>query len=126
MNARAYVLTAALALFAVPAFAQFQETRYCGTPKREVDGDIARSPTVIRIFRRIHRCPTTGLQTGACPGWAVDHVIPLACGGCDAVPNLQWLDDKAKALKDGYERRIGALDPPVAGTEKICRFQLTP
>jgi 5-methylcytosine-specific restriction endonuclease McrA len=51
------------------------------------------------------------LKRGACPGWEVDHVIPLACGGCDAVANMQWLPSGAKSTssplaKDRWERRV--------------------
>jgi hypothetical protein len=34
-------------------------------------------------FQRSHPCPATGRTSGACPGYVVDHVKPLACGGAD-------------------------------------------
>lgn len=89
-----------------------QELRYCVTaPVRASDGAIARSASTIAAFKRAHACPATGLHTGACPGWAIDHVIPLDCGGCDAVSNMQWLPDPIKSAsgvypKDRWERRI--------------------
>lgn len=55
-------------------------------------------------FVRVHHCPATGRPKGACPGWVVDHVIALACGGADAPANMQWQTvDDAKA-KDKWER----------------------
>lgn len=88
----------------------FDETRICGEPARDANGRIARSSEVLTAFKRIHPCPSTGLSTGACKGWAIDHVIPLACGGCDAVGNLQWLPNKLKSCagdcKDRWERKI--------------------
>lgn len=110
---------AALGLLAVlasvpgcePSYADaLQETRYCGV-FRDEDGTIVRSWTVRTAFRRIHACPSTGLTTGACPGWAIDHVIPLVCGGCDAVGNLQWLPNEIKSAagmlpKDRWEQRV--------------------
>ena len=53
----------------------------------------------------------TGSTTGACPSWAIDHVIPLACGGCDSIENLQWLKNSIKSCagtecKDRWERKI--------------------
>src|SRR5438270_10672246 len=48
-----------------------------------------RSREVTREFQREHPCPSTGLASGACPGFRKDHVVPLACGGPDAVSNLQ-------------------------------------
>ena len=87
-----------------------EEQRYCGTPKRNGRGEIIRRADVLSAFRKRHACPVTSAATGACPGWAVDHVIPLACGGCDAVSNLQWLPNALKSVavtgKDRFERRI--------------------
>jgi hypothetical protein len=47
-----------------------------------------RSREVTREFQREHPCPSTGQTSGACPGYRKDHVIPLACGGPDAISNL--------------------------------------
>ena len=87
------------------------DPRYCGPPQRASDGSILRSKAVVREFRSIHPCPSTGLKTGRCPGWAVDHVVPLKCGGCDTLTNLQWLPSAIKsasgaAPKDRWERRV--------------------
>ena len=86
------------------------ETRYCGEPKRTASGKIARRMDVLREFAKIHPCPATGQPVPSCQGWAIDHVIPLACGGCDAVSNLQWLPNKLKncagECKDRWERDI--------------------
>ncbi len=89
----------------------YKEYRKCGEPRREISGKIARSSGVIRAFRALYPCPGTGLKIGACPGWAIDHVIPLAVGGCDAVFNMQWLPDGAKNVKgelakDRWERTV--------------------
>jgi hypothetical protein len=46
-----------------------------------------RSREVTREFQREHPCPSTGLPSGACPGYRKDHVVPLACGGPDAISN---------------------------------------
>lgn len=103
-----------------------EELRYCGTPARDANGRILRSSAVIAAFKAIHPCPSTGKRTGACPGWTMDHVIPLACGGCDAVWNMQWLPNDQKRTKDAhakdrYERRIYGHNPPFPGTEN-CTF----
>lgn len=104
--------------------------RYCGVPKRDANGDIVRSGAVLSAFQRLHPCPSTGLKVGACPGWSKNHTVPLACGGCDAVFNLQWLPDTIKTCSDPhcidrFERRIYAIDPPVPGTG-ACSLTLTP
>lgn len=62
-----------------------------------------RSKSVRAEFMREHPCPSTGLTTGACPGWQVDHRIALCTGGADRAENLQWLtveDHKVKTKSD--------------------------
>jgi hypothetical protein len=64
-----------------------------------------RSLAVRRAFQRLYPCPVNGKTRGACPGYVVDHIVPLACGGADATWNMQWQTrDDAKA-KDRWERR---------------------
>jgi hypothetical protein len=108
-----FLLALALALSALSAQAldPLVEVRTCGAPARNADGSIKRSSAVLAAFRRANPCPSTGLTTGACPGWALDHVIPLASCGCDAVWNLQWLPNAMKSAagdlpKDRWERRV--------------------
>ena len=100
---------AILALAVMPAAAI--DPRYCGDPARTADGRIKRSRAVLAEFKREHPCPATGATSGACRGWQIDHVIPLACGGCDSIGNLQWLPVATKAAsgvlpKDRWERDI--------------------
>jgi hypothetical protein len=64
-----------------------------------------RSRAVAREFQREHPCPSTGLTTGACPGYWRDHVVPLVCGGPDAVSNMQWQTVADARAKDVWERR---------------------
>ena len=78
---------------------------------RNADGTIARSSRVTSAYRRLYACPSTLLKTGACPGWSLDHVRPLDCGGLDSVSNLTWMDNRIKSCaapqcKDRYERII--------------------
>lgn len=89
------------------------ELRYCytkDTVPREADGSIKRSSSVYYYFRRNHPCPATGRVDGACPDWSVDHIVPLVCGGCDSINNLQWLPNAIKSCsgtvcKDRWEQR---------------------
>lgn len=88
-----------------------QETRQCGEPVRLADGSIRRRSDVLTAYRKAHPCPATGLTTGACPGWALDHIVTLACGGCDAVSNLAWMPNVIKSgpgafPKDRWERKV--------------------
>ena len=87
------------------------DLRICGEPLRDIYGTIVRSNTIRNDFQRIHPCPSTGLSIGACLGWAKDHVIPLNCGGCDSIENMQWLKLSVKSCagtecKDRWERKI--------------------
>lgn len=105
------------------------EVRYCGTPRRTATGLIIRRTDVTSAFRKIHQCPSTGLYNGACPGWAMNHVIPLACGGCDAVSNLQWLPNDIKSSSsphaiDRFERSINAPAVPFAGTDNCVNVKV--
>lgn len=80
-------------------------------PARNADGTIKRDSKVVSAYRKLYPCPSTGLYTGACPGWSLDHPRPLACGGADAVWNLTWMDNRIKKCaddfcKDRYERKI--------------------
>lgn len=99
---------------AMPAPAgPLDEPRYCGEPARTASGTILRRADVLRAFKQFYPCPVTGKASGACPGWNIDHVIPLAVGGCDSVGNLQWLPIELKRCagdkcKDRWERTVYA------------------
>lgn len=85
------------------------DPRYCGEPERTKEGKIKRSRVLLRNFAKVFPCPSTLAATPSCVGWAIDHVIPLADGGCDAQINLQWLPDTIKSCaghecKDRWER----------------------
>ena len=87
------------------------ETRYCGSPERTAYGVIKRSMAVTSAFQKIHPCPSTGLKTGNCPGWSINHTIPLACGGCDSVSNMDWMPNEIKSCsepwcRDRWERKV--------------------
>ena len=64
----------------------------------------ARDRSVVRQFQQTHVCPSTG-KTGKCPGYVVDHVVPLACGGPDAVTNMQYQTKTDARAKDNWERK---------------------
>jgi len=46
----------------------------------------------------------TGYPKGR-PGYVVDHIIPLVCGGDDDPSNMQWQTKEAAKEKDGWERK---------------------
>jgi 5-methylcytosine-specific restriction endonuclease McrA len=64
-----------------------------------------RSRVLRAEFMRENPCPATGKTVGACPGWQIDHKVPLCLGGpeVDARKNLRWItvsDHKAKTRDD--------------------------
>lgn len=71
---------------------------------RDANGRIERSAAAKSAFQKSHACPSTGTATGSCPGYIVDHVKPLACGGADAPTNMQWQTIAAAKEKDKTER----------------------
>jgi len=73
-----------------------------GVP-RDAHGKIARSPQALQQFKKSHPCPGTGKTYGACPGYVVDHVMPLKRGGADAPRNMQWQTKEAAKQKDRWE-----------------------
>ena len=65
---------------------------------RAANSRIARSEAVKRAFEA-----QSGYPHGR-PGYVVDHIKPLACGGADAPSNMQWQTIAAAKAKDKTER----------------------
>lgn len=66
---------------------------------RDKDGKIQRSEAARHAFAR-----QTGYPNGR-PGYVIDHIVPLACGGADAPSNMQWQTIEEAKAKDRVERR---------------------
>jgi hypothetical protein len=74
----------------------------------------ARSAPAVREFKR-----RTGYPQGR-PGYEVDHILPLACGGADRPENMQWLTaaehraktrrDRAGCIREQARKKPGAPD----------------
>jgi hypothetical protein len=67
-------------------------------------GKIKRSGAAKDAFKREQPCPSTGKGSGGCPGYVIDHVDPLECGGPDAPSNMQWQTIADGKAKDKTER----------------------
>jgi len=98
-------------LLCVPAFAKGHHSSHTSTGSKPKTWSqhpyhrrIPRSPAAKHAFVRAHPCPSTGRTSGGCPGYIIDHVKPLACGGADAPGNMQWQTLYAAKQKDKWER----------------------
>ncbi len=82
-----------------------------GSVQRNSHGKIKRSKAAINAFERQSPCPSTGKTRGRCPGYVVDHLNPLECGGADAPSNMQWQTTTDGKAKDKIERecRLGGV-----------------
>lgn len=97
-----WVLLCALfltALTAIDADATPRRPDYCQTCSRDDHGKIKRSESAKRRFMR-----ESGYPNGR-PGYHIDHIVPLACGGADSPSNMQWLSLPDKRTKDRVERK---------------------
>lgn len=54
-------------------------------------------------FRALYPCPSTGRTRGRCPGYVIDHIVPLKRGGLDDPSNMQWQTVAAARAKDRWE-----------------------
>ena len=64
------------------------------------------SETQVARFKRL-----TGFPNGR-PGWVVDHMVPLACGGPDHPLNMWWQPEEEAKAKDRVELDCTRLCPP--------------
>lgn len=68
-------------------------------------GAIERSIEAKNAFKQSNPCPSTGKNSGPCPGYVVDHIAALACGGADSPGNMQWQSEADGKAKDKWERK---------------------
>lgn len=73
-------------------------------PTYPAQASAKRSYSAKAAFARAHPCPSTGLKRPSCPGYVIDHVRALACGGADAPGNMQWQTVAEGRAKDRWER----------------------
>jgi len=100
-----FILIAIAFIFLICGGAIAQEV--C-TPERDKHGNIERSSSVVRRFKFSNPCPGTGIIQNSCPGYVVDHIIPLCNCGADAVENMQWQTVGDAKIKDRWERDVCA------------------
>jgi 5-methylcytosine-specific restriction endonuclease McrA len=73
-------------------------TTSTGVASWTTNGRIVRSEAAKHTFES-----QTGFPHGR-PGYVVDHVKPLACGGADVPANMQWQTTAEAKAKDKWER----------------------
>lgn len=64
-----------------------------------------RSTAVRHAFVKANPCPATDRARLPCPGYIIDHVIPLCAGGPDKPSNMQWQTVSEAKAKDREENR---------------------
>ena len=77
-----------------------------------------RETKVVREFRKSVPCPSTGHTDGACPGYVVDHPVPLCWGGPDAITNMAWQEQRLSYMKDVFEREACAMKKKMEAEQK--------
>lgn len=89
----------------VPAFLISAALAVCAVMPVSATAREHRSAAVKREFQLTHPWPVTGLTSGRCPGYVKDHIVPLSCGGPDAVSNMQWQTTREARAKDRWETK---------------------
>jgi hypothetical protein len=107
---RLLVALAVLACLATPSFAGkggggkgaskgTKTSHATKAPKAPKTAKIHRSAAAKHQFEK-----ESGYPKGR-PGYVVDHIVPLACGGADAPINMQWQAGADAKAKDKIERK---------------------
>lgn len=86
---RAAVLLAALTCCSIASAHYSLEYEACS--KEGPGYSQSRSAKVLRAFVRDNPCPVTGEASTSCPGYRLEHIVPLCLGGKDEVSNIAWV-----------------------------------
>ena len=81
------------------------------------DADAKRSAQAKYQFQKANPCPVNQAHRGRCPGYDIDHIVPLCAGGPDSPENMQWLAKSAhkeKTRRDVFDCRRARRLPPAA------------
>ena len=67
-----------------------------------------RSDAARQAFAKAVPCPSTGRAALPCPGYIIDHLVPLCFGGADRPENMQWQTVADAKKKDVFEKQACA------------------
>jgi 5-methylcytosine-specific restriction endonuclease McrA len=72
---------------------------------RDKKGSLVRSRARVCLFLRMAGYVGKGEPCRVPEGMRADHLVPLACGGCDIPSNLTLLTIREHAAKSAWERK---------------------
>lgn len=72
---------------------------------KDKSGHLVRSRARVCLFLRMAGYLKTGETCRVPEGTRVDHLVPLACGGCDLPSNMTLLSIEEHAEKSAWERK---------------------
>lgn len=71
---------------------------------RDPKGQLVRSMSRRRLFLTLIGALDTKHPKNVPPGFVVNHIVPLACGGCDVPSNMELMTVAAWKGRTGAER----------------------
>lgn len=75
------------------------------------DARTPRNSVERHAFIKANACPSTGARRLPCPGYVIDHIEAIACGGPDHQSNMQWQTVAEGKAKDRWERLASICHP---------------
>jgi hypothetical protein len=86
---RTILMLAAAALLTLPAAAKSRQPKPPKT-KIETTKTVTVPASARREFIKTHACPSTGKNSGDCPGYKVVYMVSPKKGGARTPANMEW------------------------------------
>ena len=71
-------------------------------------------------FVQLNPCPANGRAVAACPGYIIEHAIPLCAGGRDTADNLVWRRASDARRREAVEQRYCGCVRNPPGNALVC------